>query len=102
MKKSSTTPTPWEVEADDERYGVYHLTNYGHDALKTRDYDLYAVQHEANAEFIQRAVNNHDALLEALEWAVEATERHNEGGSLDYDWIGTAIDTIQKAKGETT
>jgi len=47
----------------------------------------------ANARLIAAAPE----LLAALEWAVEAAERHNNGGSLDYDWIEEAEEAISKA-----
>ena len=36
-------------------------------------------------------------LLAALQRAVEAVHQHNDGGSLDYDWIGEAETAIAKA-----
>lgn len=66
------TPTPWKVFAwkefeDGERAARHHIQSEA-GQLISRCYkrNLSLVESEANAEFIVRAVNSHDELLEAV------------------------------------
>lgn len=52
---------------------------------------------KANARYIVQACNSFEDLLAALKRAVAAVDQHNDGGSLDYDWVGEAEDAIAKA-----
>ena len=72
--KTKHTETPWKVKgnnidimAPDVAIGellVAKVTHDGHDALEV----------QANAQFIIKAVNNHDALVEALQKLVLAVD----------------------------
>lgn len=67
------TPTPWQRTA----YGIWKESNQGNfkvaDCIPDDGYGAYKCPSElqavANADFIVRAVNSHDALLEALKVA---------------------------------
>lgn len=81
MSKTAHTPTPWAVEDPfgPEQYSIVQ------DGLAAYDWQFIAhvpvgnlvdgefprMQAEANAAFIVRAVNSHDALVSALEEARE-------------------------------
>ena len=51
---------------------------------------------EGITDLIERETGLPD-LLAALQRAVDACNAHNEGGSMDYDWIGQAEVAINKA-----
>jgi len=58
------TKTPWSIDSNDLD-GTWSIGNIEHDG---DDWDVCTVHStKANAEFIVRAVNNHDALVEELE-----------------------------------
>lgn len=65
------TPTPWEAEPSAARGAWIKGADGEWVALSCGDTDERAV---ANAEFIARAVNAHDALVAACEAALEASE----------------------------
>jgi len=97
---SEHTPTPWEVATGHPSRGLFVLgppDEHGYapqicEVDKTEDM-------EANAAFIVRAVNSHEALvaaLEAVEWGSEDNScllcfrKSNEGHMADCE-IGTAL-----------
>jgi len=112
------TPTPWRVEentdliwgacnADDtSSYGMGYpivagFASFGTWAAGRPDFN----EKEANAEFIVRAVNAHDELIEALNECAEYFERFSDA---DYDQDGFVpnkememLSMIKRAMGET-
>lgn len=88
---NNATPRPW-------KYSPYHKsiqsTEISKDGcvLKIADLDLasYGVN-EANAALIVRAVNNHDALIEALKIASKALDMDNFT-KMDFQACKRAID----------
>lgn len=70
MKKTNHTPTPWSYQSDDSQL----IRNSKGDVIcevelpmnRERGYDTCNAEQEANAEFIVKAVNCHDELVEAL------------------------------------
>jgi NCAIR mutase (PurE)-related protein len=79
MTQSKHTPTPWVVTTDSS--GFTAINN--HDNFRS-DFPLATMckgmtQGEANAAFIVKAVNNHEALVSALEKFVHAAiEKHQD------------------------
>lgn len=68
------TPTPWKV---DPRYCDDIVGSDGRDVAETCLGSVYmrpADERRANAEFIVRAVNERDALVAALKWALPLAE----------------------------
>lgn len=71
-EKSQHTPTPWRVGGLDDDLWIY---GRGRNAtaicdLIPRDADSLTLEDKANAEFIVRAVNTHDALIVAAKKAI--------------------------------
>src|SRR5258708_33287008 len=65
IKKESThTPTPWSLE------GVY----FSHYNDKDERVSIWSSVHTDDAAFIVRAVNSHEALVEAIKYAVQFSE----------------------------
>lgn len=69
------TPTPWKTDAE-----VGHEAILGPDGLMVADCSIFhrkikASRLPANAAFIVKAVNNHDALVKALRDLEEANDR---------------------------
>lgn len=123
------TPTPWYyapamqtgLTRPYEKFDIYHVTppdrnnSYGVDT-GSRKVFLGMIRSrpsksetEANAAFIVRAVNSHDALVEALEglrsWAAEAQKRLPVETWADLESHGTvqildATAALALAKGE--
>ena len=93
MSDTQHTPVPWSLE--------YRRWITSGDVYIARIHDVSKIgeaEAVANAEFIIRACNSHDALLEALEMAL----RMMEGESLDEQFDGEAEvirDAIAQAKG---
>jgi hypothetical protein len=93
---SEHTPTPWELIEATEHHGAYVVNGWGRTVC-----DLYAMSNPmaasvrnggtsfpvpfddmaANAAFIVKAVNSHEALLEFFKWAMR--EGPWDGGDLD-------------------
>jgi len=100
---SEHTPTPWRMDptlhdiyadnvpkgpmkvADIRGWG--YLTGKGHGALGL-SYDEGVAVQAANAAFIVKAVNNHDALVKALVGAQRIIERDFPNGQLAIDIRG--------------
>jgi hypothetical protein len=73
-REEAHTPKPWSVEG----YMVCSEELYIAD---TRFSGLPIEEAKANAEFICRAVNNHDALLNALQTALNALRSYQYGNA---------------------
>ncbi len=95
------TPTPWHLR-DGATNGEVHVCAPGRtiavcDARPPNEC-------EANAEFIVKAVNSYDDMLEALEALVKYVDALNdvsdEGGLTLCDEYDNAVAAIAKAKGE--
>lgn len=96
-----TTPRPWRMEntayesadiwgADDKRVGYVSSLYYSgkHDVAR------------ANAELIVRAVNSHDALVEALEEMYAAWDGYEMLAALDFNIQDKVKAALEAAKGE--
>jgi len=118
--KTEHTPTPWRAWGD-EVYGQCDetATRPGNTTLAVKTQMAVLVcdtsmslatsleQDDANAAFIARACNSHDALLaaceELLELAAEAMVRANYSDNTNYDTgalLASAIAALALAKGE--
>jgi hypothetical protein len=72
------TPTPWNVG---------ELDRNGQRIIRNNDLEIATLWHhsvveiaeqmEANAEFICRAVNSHDQLVEALDWSMAVLDGYD-------------------------
>ena len=96
--KPQHTPTPWKVweneiwESDDI---IIHILKPRHKNGQITKESLSEAK--ANAAFIVKSVNNHDALLEALKIALEALEPlENEIAETAKDAIQTALAQVEK------
>lgn len=91
------TPTPWEVFTDNET-GLFSIGRKTSDYSGT-EYGIVAesIDLKANAEFIVRAVNNHQALVEALNELVNAVSHIQQ---VPMYKIQKALEALSKAKGE--
>ncbi len=105
-------PIPWKLTKAiigvDEDY-LIHTEDDVHiaEVFEHQDLERPHGPSKENAEFIIRAVNNHDALLEALEAFVLTCENHPELKEYDARWpegslYGKAEAAIAKAKIEIT
>lgn len=70
---SEYTPTPWEVYTVKDQYpgiealnGTFSIVVWGDSKIESDCGVQGRTPEEANAEFIVRAVNSHEALVEAL------------------------------------
>lgn len=84
MTEHTPTPWTWHAKSMDQAHNgsVYHMKMPGHAyaiAMQPRYVD--DKQFAADAAFIVKAVNNHDALLEFFRWAMR--EGPWDGGDLD-------------------
>ncbi len=107
MEKAKHTPTPWIsgcVKTSIGRcfkIGAEKIIDCGHGAMCLYDDEtsLNPLSHdeiEANAAFIVRAVNNHDALVEALGGLLEAQRSTMEETRARFN----ARSALSKSKGE--
>lgn len=120
------TPTPWYyapamqtgLTRPYEKFDIYHVTPPDRDnsyGINTGGRKVFLgmirsrpskSETEANAAFIVRAVNSHDALVEALEDIIHAAFEHGNKGlsgkTLDPDGelLGAAKEALALAKGE--
>ena len=104
MKTQTHTPTPWIAEG--YAGGPYEIWPAPGNARLTRIARTQDVtpEDQANAAFIVRACNSHDALLAALEHCAQKLEDEDiRNGLADMTSaeLEEAHDTIAKAKGET-
>ena len=76
MNKLQHTPTPWQVHESSPSSPLQIIGNIDYNADGSQiDYDVIADMggldaDDANAAFIVRAVNSHEALVEAATWAI--------------------------------
>ena len=91
-KMQAHTPTPWMIRPDYSSEYKYHLWN--EDGNFPDDTSPEAM--DANAGFIMRAVNSHDAMLKALISALPIIANNRPDGSICADMIAA----IKLAKGE--
>ena len=80
MKKSEHTPTPWHKTALDKIVNSTGTTVIAN--LNLLEFGTDGNTAIANAAFIVRAVNNHDALVEALEMALREMHELRAGKPL--------------------
>lgn len=66
-QKDKATPRPWKIEARQTIVSGNDLTTIGHCG---KSGGFYTEKDTANASLIVKAVNNHDALLEAVKKAL--------------------------------
>lgn len=66
MRKTAHTPTPWEIRDVPSRERFKITDSTGYTIAEMPSYPIIEKE-EANAAYIVRAVNAHEALLEALE-----------------------------------
>lgn len=101
MKKQNHTPTPWRTyKPDGEKWHIgaedpSHLiigTINGH-------YRTSGIN-QANAEFIVRAVNSHEILLEAVKFALGRFEVTSRRRPMDSLYVDTLKEAIAKAEAE--
>jgi len=76
MAQAAHTPTPWKFEDEYVRADALNGDEGGNIVadVYTRPSHSHSPEMEANAAFIVRAVNAHDALVEALEIMVGSYE----------------------------
>jgi hypothetical protein len=97
------TPTPWRVRELIDRPDLFHVsapTPEGHPYHgHTKEIEIMSDEHyptkRADAEFIVRAVNSHEALVEACNEAKKALEYLHVNDS-DYSFPST-LSTINAA-----
>ena len=73
------TPTPWTVEPGDS---ILKILSGGHRIADVGDapyWQRFTAEHEANAAFIVRACNAHDALVAALDEMLTSHSMENVG-----------------------
>lgn len=90
-KRNDHTPTPWKVEGP-----FLERSIFGEKDLVTRLVGFDKIQ-SANAAFIVRAVNSHDALIKALKDALEVIGSWGPDGS--PEWAQSAEAVIAQAEG---
>jgi hypothetical protein len=72
---SAHTPTPWTALPDENGNETYIVGD--RDQAVADCMMGYGVADDANAAFIVKAVNNHDALVKALDWIVSNPNAHH-------------------------
>lgn len=78
MSKTEHTPTPWKAVETNDDYGTWEIIadDTGQCLIATVENDNADMDAQlADAEFIVRACNSHDALAEALQAVMETFER---------------------------
>jgi len=91
-ERARHTPTPWEVDNNNGAHGtctIRHFRTSADGSFKAPFGEAIAdlmgssPEREANADFIVRAVNSHEAMVEALKTLVDiVAEIHPEADSL--------------------
>jgi hypothetical protein len=84
MSETRHTPTPWETSYRERSNGSYGQDIYDSNGATIATCEWYSVptptgfvtNRTANAEFIVRAVNSHQALVEALRHAINIIDLH--------------------------
>jgi len=119
MTNTKHTPTPWESEVVyNNGEGTYSITSWDATTSSSReicqltraddkrnglDYD--AEVEEANSAYIVRAVNAHEALVEALEDALAALKKYAFGNqevsyAEEFAFFHKQVAALKLAKGE--
>lgn len=80
MTKQSHTPTPWRIALPDGDIDYQIVSEDTMDCVA-------AGLTEANAELIASAVNNHEALIQALEAVVRVADR----ATVEFDMARAAL-----------
>ena len=99
------TATPWECEFDGPPYRIYHVEGGLNAQIAYVD---GVTQHgdiaKANAAYICRACNSHEALVEALKHCVEALEywfnRYGDTEGLNSPMLAHAREALKLAEEE--
>ena len=76
--ESRHTPTPWKITSPNypqHQRVIFHREGDRHEKVATLNEG--SISADANAEFIIRAVNNHEALVEALSGILARMEDEN-------------------------
>jgi len=89
---SEHTPTPWRLEG----YSIYSSAHKGRHIVATSDPYWGLNQNKANAAFIVKAVNSHEALVKALELCKGALEACSQMHP-DNRGIATALEAARTA-----
>jgi hypothetical protein len=92
MSETRHTPTPWETSYRERSNGSYGQDIYDSNGATIATCAWYSVptptgfvtNRTANAEFIVRAVNSHQALVEALRDILEMLQREAPGTQLNH------------------
>ena len=94
------TPTPWIVSEDGATIKSKWITSFGTPIMvaELSGYIIGNRVQKANAEFIVRAVNAHEELVEALTLVFHQAENF-EQKAFDM-WLEDARAALAKAKGE--
>lgn len=87
MAETRYTPTPWRAVLDEDGVNVWARDGEGEHHIANLDVAahgkfLSSEEMDANAALIVRAVNNHEALVEALAEFIEAFGNRGESTSL--------------------
>lgn len=107
---SGPSPRPWRIVSV-SIFGEYEIIDAAQDgvagvyAADGRD-DLDPMPGRANAAFIVRAVNSHDALVKALEFALEVTDEDlatgrfsmTERGRLAYEMARATLTSAREVQ----
>ena len=90
------TKRPWKVSRNH---------TFRNDIVDAKNNTIVFLPHEAlskaNAELIVRAVNSHDAMVDALDYVIRYHREHDsgEGELFGLDYVTTCIATLNLAKG---
>ena len=99
MKTQKHTPTPWKLD----KWGLIQGDNT--DIANTNDTWVDEGVAEANAAYIVKAVNSHEALLKALknmreDWLTSFETDVNEGDKDAIKILNDADEAIKQAEGD--
>jgi len=84
MKKQNHTPTPWKELAGMNSgldSGIFSIREWDEKYRGEEDSEQAIAESEANAAFIVRAVNSHEALLSALKRMLQFSDGRMATGS---------------------
>ena len=77
MSKTQHTPAPWKIEVAMPTYDSYNITDLKKQLfLQILDNSDDPDQAKSDAEFIVKAVNNHDQLVKALKEIMDLIDRN--------------------------
>ena len=93
------TATPWAWRGHADLNGLCHINAENKTIVQVWDFP----EAEANAAFICRAVNSHEALIESLKHCVNALEywfdRHDDTEGLNSPLLTHAREALKLAEG---